>query len=162
MVIVYHLSKCKKTLSNSKRSVKCVKRLLGSFLVSLPATEWNGGAFTLRATQPSTSYIDNSFTIFPRGPESATYQVTDVKTFSNESSPSNQVIFFYENPSKIIADQIPDKFETLEKGVHSYKWEGRRSDGNLLPSGIYFYNLYYSPINGSKPKIVSNKTMLLK
>ena len=115
------------------------------------------------------------------------------------------MIFFYENPSKIIADQIPDKFETstnypnpfnsstnfvmyieqeaevsieifdilgrlvaehkfetLEKGVHSYKWEGRRSDGNLLPSGIYFYNLYYSPINGSKPKIVSNKTMLLK
>lgn len=52
--------------------------------------------------------------------------------------------------------------ENLNPGVFKITWDGKGTNGNQAPSGMYFYRIIATPNNGGEPYIETRKMLLLK
>ena len=108
-------------------------------------TQWGGwGNVTLRAAAVTTGFldIDDSQSIIPHN-----YRLG--QNYPNPFNPNTTISFtipkddevnliIYDLAGRIVNTLVNDK---LSRGTHTVTWNGTNDIGNIVPSGVYFYQL---------------------
>ncbi|MFQ5864131.1 MAG: choice-of-anchor D domain-containing protein [bacterium] len=106
----------------------------------------------------------------PSNPELPT-EFTLTQNYPNPFNPTTQIR--YELPvTAVVTLRIYDVMgneirrllnqEHKNRGVYSVTWDGRDNRGNIVASGVYFYNIKIQPRNGGKPFVQTKKMTMLK
>lgn len=93
------------------------------------------------------------------------------QNFPNPFNPATTIAFTLAGRSRItveVMDVLGKKIRTLidgqrmEAGDHRIVWNGRDNKGNTVASGVYFYRLIASPVDGSEAYRSTKQMVFLK
>jgi len=53
-------------------------------------------------------------------------------------------LYIYSTDGRLVAHAGKEEFGGLQKGINTYRWDARTNGGEVLPSGLYFYEIINS------------------
>lgn len=112
---------------------------------------WKRLLSEITAVNNETEYLPEEFILFQNYPNPFNPSTRIKYTLSDISD----IIFLIYNPLGVLIKE--SSFSNLEPGVHYIDF-----DGSNLSSGIYFYSISTTSINGTKNQTAVRKMILLK